>query len=153
MVLVATAGAQSTGAPEAARTLRAAPTAQCATSEHQESTQALLPGGEAQQQGGGRAGISCEGQRGLAPEAVSEHCLGHLHRQHMGRQPAHASHALQHFLPLRQRSWCRETEKHTLKRSRAGGFPGSLAVKNSPVSAGDVGSIPGPGRFHMSQST
>ena len=44
-----------------------------------------------------------------------------------------------------------ETEKHTLK-SRARGFPDSLAVKNSPVNAGDVGSIPGPGRFHMSQS-
>ena len=32
------------------------------------------------------------------------------------------------------------------------GFPGGSAVKNSPASAGDMGSIPGPGRFHMSGS-
>ena len=70
----------------------------------------------------------------------------------MGRQSAHATHLPEHFLPLRQRSRCREAEKHTLKRSRARGFPGRRAVKNSPVNAGDVGSNPGPGRFHMSQS-
>ena len=35
-------------------TLRAAPTAQGSTSEHQESTQALPPGSEARQQGGGQ---------------------------------------------------------------------------------------------------
>ena len=28
-------------------------------------------------------------------------------------------------------------------------FPGGLVVKNLPASAGDTGSIPGPGRFHM----
>ena len=28
------------------------------------------------------------------------------------------------------------------------GFPGGLGVKNPPVSAGDLGSIPDPGRFH-----
>ena len=28
-------------------------------------------------------------------------------------------------------------------------FPGGSAVKNMPASAGDVGSIPGLGRFHM----
>ena len=29
------------------------------------------------------------------------------------------------------------------------GFPGGLAVKNLPASAGDMGSIPEPGRSHM----
>ena len=28
-------------------------------------------------------------------------------------------------------------------------FPGDPVVKNSPAKAGDMGSIPGPGRFHM----
>ena len=30
-------------------------------------------------------------------------------------------------------------------------FPGGPVVKNLPASAGDMGSIPGPGRFHMLQ--
>ena len=29
------------------------------------------------------------------------------------------------------------------------GFPGDLVLKNPPANAGDVGSTPGPGRFHM----
>ena len=29
------------------------------------------------------------------------------------------------------------------------GFPGGLVIKNLPANAGDTGSIPGPGRFHM----
>ena len=33
------------------------------------------------------------------------------------------------------------------------GFPGGSVVKNSPVNAGDKGSIPGPGRAHRPQST
>ena len=32
------------------------------------------------------------------------------------------------------------------------GFPGSSVVKNLPANAGDMGSIPGPGRSHMTQS-
>ena len=32
------------------------------------------------------------------------------------------------------------------------GFPGGPAVKTLPASAGDTGSIPGPGRFHMPRS-
>ena len=32
------------------------------------------------------------------------------------------------------------------------GFPGGLMVKNLPVNAGDVGSIPGPGRSHTLRS-
>ena len=31
-------------------------------------------------------------------------------------------------------------------------FPGGPVVKNLPAKAGDMGSIPGPGRFHMPQS-
>ena len=45
-----------------------------------------------------------------------------------------------------------------LRKQRASGlgmlligqdFPGGLAVKNPPADAGDIGSIPGPERFHM----
>ena len=32
------------------------------------------------------------------------------------------------------------------------GFPGGAAVKNPPANAGDMGSIPGPGRSHMPRS-
>ena len=31
-------------------------------------------------------------------------------------------------------------------------FPGGTVVKNPPANAGDTGSIPGPGRFHMPRS-
>ena len=31
-------------------------------------------------------------------------------------------------------------------------FPGGAVVKNPPANAGDMGSIPGPGRSHMPQS-
>ena len=33
------------------------------------------------------------------------------------------------------------------------GFPGGPVVKNLPASAGDMGSIPAPGRSHMLQSS
>ena len=33
-----------------------------------------------------------------------------------------------------------------------GDFPGGPVDKNSPANAGDTGSIPGLGRFHMLQS-
>ena len=32
-------------------------------------------------------------------------------------------------------------------------FPGGTVDKNPPSSAGDMGSIPGPGRFHMAGSS
>ena len=32
------------------------------------------------------------------------------------------------------------------------GFPGGSVVKNTPANAGDTGSIPGPGSFHMPRS-
>ena len=31
-------------------------------------------------------------------------------------------------------------------------FPGGTVVKNPPANAGDTGSSPGPGRYHMPQS-
>ena len=31
-------------------------------------------------------------------------------------------------------------------------FPGGAVDKNLPAEAGDMGSIPGPGRFHMPRS-
>ena len=33
------------------------------------------------------------------------------------------------------------------------GFPGDLEVKNLPCSTGDMGSIPSPGRSHMTGAT
>ena len=36
--------------------------------------------------------------------------------------------------------------------SKAMDFPGGAVVKNPPASAGDTGSIPGPGRSHMPRS-
>ena len=36
---------------------------------------------------------------------------------------------------------------------RMGDFPGGSVVNNPPASAGDTGSIPGPGRFHRPRST
>ena len=35
-----------------------------------------------------------------------------------------------------------------LKETVGGDFPGGPVVKNPPANAGDIGSIPGPGRFH-----
>ena len=39
-----------------------------------------------------------------------------------------------------------------VKRMNKRGFPGGAVVKNTPAKAGDMGSIPGPGRSHMSRS-
>ena len=36
-------------------------------------------------------------------------------------------------------------------RKQSQGFPGGPVVKNPPADAQDAGSIPGPGRSHMSQ--
>ena len=40
-----------------------------------------------------------------------------------------------------------------LLKSTAFGFPGDSEIKNQPANAGDTGSVPSPGRFHMLQST
>ena len=34
-------------------------------------------------------------------------------------------------------------------KTKQGGFPCGSVVKNLPANAGDIGLIPGPGRFHM----
>ena len=35
------------------------------------------------------------------------------------------------------------------RKEVSGGFPGGSVVKNLPADAGDTGSIPDPGRFHV----
>ena len=39
-----------------------------------------------------------------------------------------------------------------LKYQKTGDLPGDAVVKNPPANAGDTGSIPGPGRSHMTRS-
>ena len=39
--------------------------------------------------------------------------------------------------------------QHDLVTEQQQGFPGGSVVKNSPANAGDIGSIPDPGRSHM----
>ena len=36
---------------------------------------------------------------------------------------------------------------------KGGGFPGGAVVENAPAKAGDIGLIPGPGRYHMPWAT
>ena len=36
-----------------------------------------------------------------------------------------------------------------LRSHKGGDFPGGTVIKNPPANAGDMGSIPGPGRSHM----
>ena len=45
------------------------------------------------------------------------------------------------------------THKWSLIFKKIQGFPGGPVVKNPPANAGDMGSIPGPGRFHMLQGS
>ena len=44
------------------------------------------------------------------------------------------------------------TERLTHTHTYTKDFPGGPVVKNLPANAGDTGSIPGLGRFHMSQN-
>ena len=39
------------------------------------------------------------------------------------------------------------------KKRKLQGFPGGSVVKNLPINAGDIGSIPDPGRYHMPKSS
>ena len=50
--------------------------------------------------------------------------------------------------------WYSYTEKYNsaIKMNSLSDFPGGVVFKNPPASAGDTGSIPGPGRSHMPQS-
>ena len=43
-------------------------------------------------------------------------------------------------------------EEHLFKK-KALGFPGGAVVEGPPANAGDTGSSPGPGRFHMPRSS
>ena len=43
-------------------------------------------------------------------------------------------------------------EEKNQQLTEYGGFPGGAVVKNPPANAGDMGSSPGPGRSHTSQS-
>ena len=42
-----------------------------------------------------------------------------------------------------------EPRPHDLYEKKFLDFPGGLVVQNPPANAGDIGSIPGLGRFHM----
>ena len=42
--------------------------------------------------------------------------------------------------------------KYLMLKRKSWDFPGGPLVKNLPANAGDTGSIPGPGRFHMPRS-
>ena len=42
--------------------------------------------------------------------------------------------------------------KYLMLKRKSWDFPGDPLVKNLPANAGDTGSIPGPGRFHMPRS-
>ena len=44
-------------------------------------------------------------------------------------------------------------ESWTIKKAECRGFPGGTVEKNLPANAGDTGSIPGPGGFHMPRSS
>ena len=46
----------------------------------------------------------------------------------------------------------RLVELFAMIKPMGGGFPGGTVVKNPPANVGDMGSSPGPGRSHMSQS-
>ena len=43
--------------------------------------------------------------------------------------------------------------KATLYQKQLKGFPGGSVVKNPAANAGDTGSVPDPGRYHMVQSS
>ena len=56
--------------------------------------------------------------------------------------------------PVYRKCYHRDNYKVKFKKIKinAEGFPGDPVVKNLPSSAGDTGSIPGPGRSHVPQS-
>ena len=52
-----------------------------------------------------------------------------------------------------KRNKTKQTNKKTqFKNGQKKDFPGGAVVNNPPASAGDTGSIPGPGRSHMPQN-
>ena len=46
----------------------------------------------------------------------------------------------------------RKKKTNTYFKKQFRDFPGGTVVKNPPANAGDMGSIPGPGRSHMPRS-
>ena len=44
------------------------------------------------------------------------------------------------------------TLPNTIHKNKLRGFPGGAVVRNPPANAGDTGSCPRPGRFHMPRS-
>ena len=48
-----------------------------------------------------------------------------------------------------QREWRGESIRDYMLKWKGRDFAGGPVVKNSPANAGDMGSIPGPGRSHM----
>ena len=52
----------------------------------------------------------------------------------------------------RSRMHAATKSSHAASKKFTWGFPGGAVVKNPPASAGDMGSSPGPGRFHMLRS-
>ena len=45
-----------------------------------------------------------------------------------------------------------KNKTNVYSKTEAGGFPGGAVVESLPADAGDTGSIPGLGRFHMARS-
>ena len=51
-----------------------------------------------------------------------------------------------------EKTYDAELEPKTGDNIESSDVPGSPVIKNAPANAGDTGSIPGQGRFHMLQS-
>ena len=49
-------------------------------------------------------------------------------------------------------TWDKNPQISSFNKMYSVGFPGGTVVKNPPANAGDTGSIPGLGRFHMLRS-
>ena len=55
-------------------------------------------------------------------------------------------------LPLHSPEWSVTHSLATADKNCLWDFPGGAVVKNLPANAGDMGSLPGPGRSHMQWS-
>ena len=86
-------------------------------------------------------------------DRVPRHATGHP--QNRGTVAKHAW-KMPDYTKLRTTLYCRTSqslEDTTKNLNLPGqGFPAGSVVKNPPANAGDMNSIPDPGRFHMLQS-
>ena len=75
-------------------------------------------------------------------------CIKRIHIKHL---PIHQHTFIE--LLLCARCWAKHWDGLNKKNIKipALGFPGGTVDKNLPANAGDTGSNPGPGRFHMLQ--